>query len=143
MPSRASTATTATAALTGVIVVWKRVSAVTASVTPSPRSENAPTTAGRTSPSLASTTVSSTRTVVARGSELTATVHGPAGSGTRPRSTPSTATSTPSVAAVRRKPGRGSAAGSGWGGTVASSSVPGAAARAAAQSSVAVSATGW
>ena len=71
MPSRASTATTATAALTGVIVVWKRVSAVRASVTPSPRSENAPTTAGRTSPSLASTTVSSTRTVVARGSELT------------------------------------------------------------------------
>ena len=66
------------------MVVWKRVSAVSASVTPVSTSENAPTTAGRTSPSFVTTTRSSTLTVVARGSEVTVTVHGPGASGIRP-----------------------------------------------------------
>lgn len=142
MPSSASTPTTAIAALSAVIEVWKRVSAVRTSVTPPPTSENAPTTAGRTSPSRVSAGVPSTRTWVDRGSDVTVIVQAPGGSGTRPRSTPSLATSRAFPSVARRRPGSGSAAGSGRGGTVDRTVRP-AAARAAAQSTVAVNATGW
>ena len=142
IPTSASTATPARAAFSGEIVVWNRVSAVSTSSTPAGRSVKAPATSGRTSPSRASTGAPSTSTVVRPGSETTASAQSPAGRGTTPRSTPALATRSPSPVAVRRRPCSGSAAGSGRGGTVESSSRS-PAPRAAAQLVVAVSATGW
>ena len=141
IPSSTSTQIAASAALTGEIVVWNRVSAVRESVTPASTSVNAPATSGRTSPSRVSTGRPSTETVVRVWSETTPTAQRPAGSGTVPSSTPALVTRSASPVEVTRRPDSGWAAASGRGGVVESSRSSGV--RAASQSIEAVSCTGW
>jgi hypothetical protein len=147
MASRATTPTTAIAVLTGVTVVWKRVSAVSRTPRPSAlgASVNTPVTAGRTSPARSATVTPSTRTAVRVGSEVIVTAQSPAGRSTGARSTaPVVIRSAPSRT-VARSPFSGSAAGSGFRGTVlrAVRSTGPASPRSAAQLKDASSRTGW
>ena len=126
------------------------MSATTASDTPAEDAApvNAPATAGRVSPSRRATSRdpdgASSVTVVAAIPLTSRTVHGPAGSATGATSCPPTATDTagPGPAVIVR-PCNGSASGSGRGGVVESSTVPGATARAASHPTDAVVVTGW
>ena len=126
------------------------MSATTASDTPADDAApvNAPATAGRVSPSSRATSRDpageDSVTVVAAIPLTSRRVHGPAGSVTGARSCPPTDTDTDGPApAVIVRPCSGSASGSGRGGVVASSTVPGATARAASQPTDAVVVSGW
>ena len=141
MPSRASTPTTAIAVFSGEIVVWKRVSASSATCTPAGASLTSAATSGRTSPSRVRAGRPSTSTVVRAGSLTTDNVQGRSGRSTTPSSTPALVTCTSPPVAVSCKPYRRPAAGSGRSGTVDSSTRS--PSRATAHVVRAVSATGW
>ena len=99
-----------------------------------------PATSGRTSPDWASTVRPSIDTVVTSAVEPSAIVQSPAGSATVPSRVPAVVTVTPPGVPTSVSPVIGAAAGSGRGGTVASSRPP---RRAAAQPTVAASCVGW
>ena len=141
MPSSASTPTPAMPALSGEIVVWKRVSACRLASTPRGASLTSAATSGRTSPSWVSAGAPSTSTVVREGSLTSESVQGRSGRVTTPRSTPALVTATCPPVAVSRSPSSGTAAGSVRSGTVDSSTRS--PSRAAAHVVLAVSSTGW
>ncbi len=152
-PSATANATTASppsAIFNPPAEVWNRVSATTASDTPADDAApvNAPATAGRVSPSTRTTSRDpageDSVTVVAAIPLTSRTVHGPPGRVTGATSCPPTDTDTAAPGpAVITRPCSGSASGSGRGGVVESSTVPGATARTASQLTDAVVVTGW